>query len=89
MTDIATRLQNLIEADPDPAMVELYTACLREIERLTAQAQSMAQSITTLTLDNARLTKERDKLRDVLTWVNENCRGKCEGITRRALEHKP
>lgn len=37
MTDIVERLNNLLEADPDPAMCELYATCKAEIERLRAE----------------------------------------------------
>ena len=34
MTDIVERLNNLLEADPDPAMCELYATCKAEVEQL-------------------------------------------------------
>lgn len=62
MTDIVERLDNLLEADPDPAMCELYATCKAEIERLTA-ARDAAMRV------HVEDGAEIERLRGFAQWV--------------------
>lgn len=60
-----------------------------EIERLHAEIESLRDQQISAVNGMLRAEQEAERLRDVLTWTEQNCPGKCAGVVRAALEAKP